>query len=175
MPAGALDDAGSDRVTGGKVDGILEHPALGDSVRLPATVRANDFLWLQVRAQRTPMRGMWKPGRLIVTVGPEGNRAAAVAALLMQDGEPHPQLLSLVNGKDPLYYAPFTPAKEWRATERLVGVNFKRAPIDKLSQPPEKITIESIAVLRRVHAEPVEMSLAAPNAASRMLILGTGM
>lgn len=140
-----------------------------------ADVRANDLLWMRMTADRTKMRGLWKPGKLVVTLGLEGNRGAAIAALLPQDGQPHPQLVSLVHAKDPLFFAPFTPAKEWRATEKVVGLNFRWMPIDALTKAPSRITVESISVLRRVDAEPVEMSLTTPDPVARALILGSGL
>lgn len=145
----------------------------GLTIQFPSTVRANDLLWMTVRAGRTSMYGVRKPGRLVVTFGLEQKRGIAQPALLEQDGEAHAHLLGVVPGTDPLFFAPFSPTHEWRATERMIGVNFRWKRIDKLSTAPKRITIESLSVLRRVDAETLEMSLFAPNPVARSLLLDT--
>lgn len=122
-------------------------------------VRASDLLLLRLRAARTMLPGLLKPGRQTITFLLSDGTERRQEVMLPQDGETHEILVSAATFKDPLFVSLFARTKAWRTSERLTGLRLGWEPLDWLSARPREITLERVALLRRDGAAVLETSL----------------
>lgn len=122
--------------------------------------RASDLLMLRLRAAKTRLYGVGKPGQIFMTFYLSNGEQRTQKLLLPPDGETHGVLVSAATLKDPLFLSIFTPNRLWRSRERIVALQLKWTRLDWLTVRPREVALDGISVLRREKAEVLEAPLA---------------
>jgi hypothetical protein len=122
--------------------------------------RASDLFLLRLRAARTTLFPVGKPGELSVEFLLDDGTRRVRKVLVAPDGEAHDVLVSACRFRDPLFLSHFHPTRCWQARERVQSLRLLWSPMDLLSRKPAAVSLERVVRLHRPGAVVVETSLA---------------
>lgn len=136
-------------------------PTGNDSIEiaLPEDCHASDLLLVRLRASKTSMVPVGKPGRLTATIFVSDETRFVRPLLLPPDGNTHEIFLSVLDLDSPIFFSAFAQGKWLRSTERMNKIQLRWERLDWLSRRPEKITLEDVAIFRRQGVESLEIPL----------------
>lgn len=135
----------------------------GDAMRIglpPNAIRASDILRLTLSVARTPVAGVFKPGRFQLAVYLETGEVQVWPLSVNADNLPHDYFVSFSSVRDRAFASHWHPRRCWRAVERVQRLELLWLPLDFLSRRPDWVRVDHLDLLERQGVETIELTRA---------------